>query len=107
MERKEKLNMAIWKYKFDVRSIWNDKSKSDALKGYETLEALLKFVETDEDLQTSFEDNELDIEVVNLMEAFDERDLGFDEEEFIDEFNGAWDTVYDWADDERVWIQAW
>lgn len=95
--------MAKWKHEVDISDIWNS-DQSDSEKGYTVLGGILMFVAADAELLKSFEDAGLKVEVETLMAAYEDGDLSFDAYDFVEEFDMLWDSVYEWADDNRVRI---
>ena len=79
-----------WKHHIDVHDIWQD----DTIEFKERRDKIVERIEAssawDKDDET----------IVDLLD-----ELAYTDHE--GEFDCVWDAIYDWADDNRVWIELW
>jgi hypothetical protein len=85
--------MIRWNRELDVSKEWNsDKELPEQL--VEVAEAVNKWLETQDD-DTKIELGET---VYNLVDAASVED--------VELFNGHWDELYDYADDNSIWVRT-
>lgn len=87
--------MSNWKYKIDVVDLWEKYPEEISFEEFkEELMPILSEAATD--LSYIFQDEE----TMKLEDIIREIEDSEDE----DEFDYAWQNLYDWADENRVWI---
>mgnify|MGYP001588450541 CR=1 FL=1 len=94
--------MGDWKMKIDVSDLWSKYSD-------EELEDIEKFEEVRNGIVEILRGKNKDIEKIWEEEVAYEFESIVDDLENSDnlnEFNDYWNTLYDWADSYRVWINT-
>lgn len=88
--------MANWKYRIDVADIWQQYPDEIDFLDFKTqlLDILKNAVE---DLRDIIDDED---EIMSLEDIVNGLEYSDDEEEF----DQAWQDLYDWADYNKVWI---
>lgn len=84
--------MGKWKGNIDVKKEWNQLKDLDTLEAKEQLQPLISKLQSNALYQ--FND-----EFKHLVDAL-AKSTNFDE------FNELWDEIYDWADNNHVWINT-
>ena len=83
--------MAVWKHMLDVSDVFHDDGMTVNEKAAAIVARIMASPFWDEDDLNGL------VAVVEELEDCDE----------VDWFDAVWDSFYDWADSNRVWVQTW
>ena len=90
--------MANWKFKIDVSEVWKKYEDDEDFDSFK--EELLPILKSKQDeIAKKLDDED---EVMDYEDLVNEIDMTEDE----DEFDYAWQGLYDWADANKVWIST-
>ena len=91
--------MRDWRYKINVKKEWCD-TKEDESKAFALVDKVLAEIKNIRE--------KIEIEDVETLEHIVDELIDFKSEGIIDvdQFDDIWSELYDWCDDEGVWLST-